>query len=309
MQKILTKNKTVQKFISSLILICMLTPAIFLSFTPKKAEAQWVVWDPAHTAITVKIVMQEVARQFLMAIARALLARLTQSIVNWINSGHWGNPLYLENQQSFFKDIVKYEVRNLIDTFGYDSLRFPFGKSFALNTIDAYKRQLADNAQYSLSKVINDPVLLNNYRNDFSVGGWNGFLINTQYQQNNYIGFQMIATEALARELQGTVFNSAQEVQDTLQKGLGFLSPQTCLTNPEYNKTVANQFVRPSFTPTPFSADIPGLEYDQDGEITPGTQPIYDQAVRDWEGQNAAAKDTWTLSNTCPGGLTNTTPG
>ncbi len=82
--------------------------------------------------------------------------------------------------------------------FGYDPNRFPFGADFALNTINSYKSQLATNAQYTLSKAISDPVLLNNYRTNFNVGGWNGFLINTQYPQNNYIGFQLIATQELA---------------------------------------------------------------------------------------------------------------
>ena len=181
MQKILSKNKTLQKFISCLVIISILSPAIFISFQPKKAEAQWVVIDPAHIAVSVKAVLTEIWKQAMMALARKLLARFTQNTVNWINSGFHGNPLYLENPKSFFKDIVKYEVRNIVDTFGYDSLRFPFGRSFALNTIDAYKRQLTDNASYTLSKVITDPVLLASYRNDFNVGWGERLFIKIQY--------------------------------------------------------------------------------------------------------------------------------
>lgn len=304
MQKILTKNKTVQKFISSLIILTILTPALLVSFTPKKAEAQWVVSDPAHTAITLKIVIQEIWKQAMMAIARKLLNKITQSTVNWINSGFHGNPLYVENSGSFFKDIAKYEVRNLVDSVGYNSLQFPFGKSFALNTIDAYKRQFEDNASYSLSKAIDDPVFLNNFRNDFNVGGWNGFLINTQYPQNNYIGFQILATEQLALRLDGTSQNAAQKVNTTLQQGLGFLSPQTCPSNPAYNN-LKNQFQQPTFKTTlqyepPRPGDFPTAEAFNDAWL------IYD---RDYEGRLAAERDTFTLTSTCPGGLVSTTPG
>jgi len=64
---------------------------------------------------------------------------MTKSVTNWINSGFHGAPLFLENPGSFFQDIGKYEIKNLVDEFGYDPNRFPFGQAFALNTINAYK--------------------------------------------------------------------------------------------------------------------------------------------------------------------------
>ncbi len=315
MQKIISKNKRIQKFISCLIIITLLAPAVFVSIKPKKTEAIFgfgdIVFDPAHTAVTVKILAQEIYKQAMMALARKLLDKITQNTVNWINSGFHGNPLYLENPNSFFKDIAKYEVRTLVDVFGHDSLRFPFGKDFSLNTIDAYKRQLADNAQYSLSKVITDPVFLNNYRNDFNVGGWNGFLINTQYPQNNYLGFQMLATEDLARRLQDTNLNNAQKVNQTLQQGLGFLSPQTCPSNPNY-KNDKNQFLQPGFQPTtqPNIPDPTGT-YDADGNFVEDQSSIqarYDAGIA-YEENVANEQQNWNKTYVCPGGLVNTTPG
>ena len=139
-----------------------------------------------------------------------MLQQMTKSVVNWINTGNWGNPLFVTNPQSFFKDIAKSEIKNIVSIFGYDSRRFPFGKDFALNLINSYKTQLATNAEYTLNKAITDPVLLRAYQNDFNVGGWNGFLVNTQYPQNNYIGFNMIATEQIARKLEGTAQTAVQ---------------------------------------------------------------------------------------------------
>src|SRR3989339_56734 len=199
-----------------------------------------------NTSLHIKDFAQFLLRQILMRVAKAFLAKMTQATINWINSDFHGSPLFLENPESFFRDIAKSEIRNLVDMIGYDTFRFPFGKQTALNVITSYKRQLADNAQYTLSKVINDPDLLVRYRNDFNYGGWNGFLINTQYPQNNYLGFQMIIQQNLASRLEGTLVAPAQKIQNLLQQGMGFLSPQTCPTNPKYNNGI-NEFQRPSF--------------------------------------------------------------
>ncbi|HBB49689.1 TPA: hypothetical protein DEQ22_03205 [Candidatus Nomurabacteria bacterium] len=294
------KNKRIQKFVSGLMILSVLIPAVFISATPRQAEATgWPVIDLANLGAQLKKIAIEIVKQYMIHIARSLLQQMTQNTVNWINSGFHGNPLYLENPDSFFKDIAKYEIRNLVDMFGYDQLRYPFGKDFALNAIGAYQRQLADNTQYSLSKVINDPIFLDSFRNDFNVGGWNGFLINTQYQQNNYLGFQMLATEELARRVQGTSQTATQKVQTTLQQGMGFLSPKTCPSNPLYNNG-KNEFLQPSFNYNQYLKDHP---YDfEAAKKSPTYDILYSAGIQ-------AAEHVWKQKNTCPGGLVATTPG
>ena len=321
-------NKTI-KFISTLLILAVLVPNI-LFLQPQKAEAVWwATWvtdvntslqtgttaadagaNIGSLGIQVKNVLKEVVRQTLMTIARRALQGITKSTTTWINEGYWGNPLFLENPKSFFKDIGKYEVRTLVDEIGYNSIGMPFGKNMALNIIGSYKTQFSDNATYTLSKAINDPVLLKNFRNDFSVGGWNGYLINTQYPQNNYLGYRMIASEELSRRLQGTVENNAQTVKNTLDQGMGYLSPQTCMTNPAYN-SFRNQFNAPTFDKNKFS-----IEYykgrtsptSSDAETTAREQAEFQLAL-----QNAEA--AWGQKNACPNrgdgtpGLVNTTPG
>ncbi|MCE9549389.1 DUF4141 domain-containing protein [Candidatus Nomurabacteria bacterium] len=301
------KNTSLQKWISGIIIISLFTPMVLFTFQPKKASAQWVVTDPAQviqTGLSVKDVLKEIARQFLMLAARRLLAQMTQNTINWINGGFHGNPLYIENPRSFFDDIAKTEVKNMVNLFGYDSMKYPFGKEFSLNIINAYQQQLETNAEYSLSRVVNDPTLLNSYRNDFNAGGWNVFLINTQYPQNNYIGFNMLATEELARRVRGVNQTAAQKTNNALQQGLGFLSPQTCPSNPKYNN-LKNEFQRPSFkSTTPYSP--PKRESfssdDEWGNAMLAYEAQYSEFV-------AAEKDVWAEANTCPEGLVATTPG
>jgi len=298
-------------------------PAILFS-RPKQAKAI-VFHDPWHTIVSVfnggtqtatlstelsnlglhvKEIAWEVLKEVARTFAKRLLAQMTQATVNWINTGFHGSPLFLENPESFFKDIAKYEVQNFVNQIGYDPLHLPFGKGIALNTIDSYKRKLEDNAQYTLSKVINDPVLLNNYRNDFNIGGWNGFLINTQYPQNNYIGFQMMATEELARRLQGTTQNAAQKVQTVLDQGMGFLSPQICPTNSAYNNDI-NEFLQPSFDEKEYDDAHP---YDPP-QPDPGSDQNVLDYIKKYNLDYSNAKTEWAKTNDCPGGLVSTTPG
>ncbi|MFY9221296.1 MAG: hypothetical protein WAQ98_01425, partial [Blastocatellia bacterium] len=200
----------------------------------------------------------------------------------------------------------------MVDTFGYDSRRFPFGKDFALNIIDQYNRKLEDNAEYTLSKVLQDPILLRNYQNDFNVGGWNGFLINTQYPQNNYVGFQMLATEHLAKKLAGTSQTNVQKVQDKLDQGMGFLSPQRCATRPEYNNG-KNEFKQPRFSGGPiykFEATVANV-----GETEAEYNRQKEEYDKRYSAQMATAQKTWEGTNTCPprpdgsSGFETTTPG
>ena len=326
------KNKKI-KFISTFLLVLIIAPT-FLFSQPKHAQAYVVAAVPVNetgfmgilrniflgttgvstatnTAISVKNVAIEIARQVIMTVERALLQKMTQATVNWINSGFHGSPLFLQNSDSFFKDIAKTEIKNLINDFGYDPNRFPFGKAFALNTIDAYKRAADTDAAYSLSAVMN-PIDANNFRNNFSAGGWNGFLTNTQYPQNNYLGFQMIATDKLARQLQGTTQNAAQKVQTTLNQGMGFLSPQTCPSNQSYNNGY-NEFNKPAFQ-SQLSSDLTSQIdecYGPVGSVSaPGAVSSCITAVNtSYQNKLAAEKAAWAKTNSCPGGLVATTPG
>lgn len=300
------RHKTTQKFISGLIIFTMLANAFVLFAQPKTAEA---VTNPlgvpvndfvaqtflatiapsttSNTTLHFKDYAIEIGKQLLKMAAKRLLAQMTQATVNWINSGFHGSPLFISNPESFFKDIAKAQVRSIVDMIGYDTFRFPFGRQTALNVIASYKSQLETNAQYTLSKVMNDPDLVAQYRNDFNYGGWNGFLINTQYPQNNYLGFDMIIRQNLASRLQGTLQAPAEKVQSLLQQGMGFLSPQTCPSNPNYNNGT-NEFLKPSFKATTGPAN---------------------ESESDYYARVSAEKANWEKKNTCPGGLVATTPG
>ena len=151
-------NKKFQKSIISFLIILLIIPGILFS-RPKKADAWVATWltdiftgsTSAHAAvqngltgselsIAVKKAAEEILANIVRTIERRLLAEMTKSMVNWINSGFHGSPLFLQNPTAFFQEIGKYEIKNLVNIYGYDPNRFPFGESFALNTINSYKR-------------------------------------------------------------------------------------------------------------------------------------------------------------------------
>jgi len=311
------KNHNFKNFISGLIITSILAQFAFFAFPTKETEAAVVAAVPVgdvlnvathttNTANTVKEWALRIAKELAMRTARNVINKITQQTINWINSGFHGQPLYLENPESFFKDIAKSEVRNLVDTFGYNKLKFPYGKDFAQSIVRGYQTQLETNAQYTFSNFSQDPVLLNAYRTNFNAGGWNGFLVNTQYPQNNYIGFNDIAYEELAHRLNNLDQSAGQKVASALEQGQGFLSPKICpaSVNPSYNNGV-NEFRRPTFQPTtpylpPKRTDFP-------------TEEAWAQAALSYEAQyqelSKAEKEVWSKKNTCPGGLVATTPG
>jgi len=317
------KNNKIQKIISSILIVVILAPSLIVFSTPRKAEAQaglpttdilgnilkqinnvftldTKVTSKSSLILQIREAGKAVLKETLKNLARRALAGMTKSTVDWINTGFHGAPLFLENPGSFFNDIAKSEVKNLVNIIGYDSSRFPFGKSYLLGIIDSYKAQLSSNMEYSLSRVINDPAALTRYRVDFSVGGWDGLLLHSQYPQNNAIGADMQATVYLANKLKGTSQNAGDKVRDTLQQGMGFLAPQSCPSNPDYNLDY-NEFNRPAFDPS--SISLPDISLDPADDASNAKKlELYNSAV-------AASRANWEIKNTCPGGLVTLTPG
>lgn len=340
------ENKTT-KLISILMLISIISVVLFS--VPKKANALWGILDigldavpniatgsatagatgtsagantstaatsatgstagTSNTALHVKDRADSILKQVLMGVARKVLEKMTSSIVNWVNSGFHGQPLFLENPESFFKDIVKSEVKQYVDLFGYDLRQFPFGKDFALNAINSYKETLRSNTAYTLNKYMSAQEA-ERYRNDFSVGGWNGWLVNTQYPQNNYTGFQQEASRELSRKLAGTSQAPAEKVQGLLQQGAGFLSPQTCPSNDKY-PTATNPYNPPRFdsSTVPNNCNGAGNPCGPLSGSTTAESPECAACLQSVADAIGAEQDKWAKTNTCPGGLVNTTPG
>ncbi len=298
-----------KKIISGLLIVAIILPSVLFSI-PKEAFATpsgVIVDNQTHEAQTtldkifnwedLGVHIKEWALQTLQIAVSAIIIRLlqemTNSIVTWINEGFHGSPLFLENPGSFFKDIAKSQIQTTIDQIGYDLTRFPFGKAWALNVINAYKGTMERNAAHSLSGVMSRQQITAYM--DFNVGGWNSFFLETQYpRQNSYIGSQIYMTESLSAKLAGTVKAPAEEVQDLLKQGMGFLSPQMCMDeNSSYNENVN------PWNPGSFHCSVPECE-----------SPLanYPECKEQREAACAQEKAAWDAEHYCKN-LANVTPG
>ena len=168
------------------------------------------------------------------SIIKLIIQKMTLSIVNWIQTGYNGAPTFVQSPGKFFGDIAK----NQILGFGLeinDSSKYPFAKSFMQSVAGSFNNTFANNAQYSLDKMIkqtNPESSAISFNNDFSQGGWGAWDAMTQVPANNPLGFQLMASNELGKRLDGTSESAAQEIRGALQQANGYLSPQVC-TDPK----------------------------------------------------------------------------
>jgi len=114
----------------------------------------------------------------------------------------------------------------------------------------------------------------------------------------------MLATEEAARRLDETAQTNIKKTQTILDQGMGFLSPQTCPSNPNYN-SMQNQFRAPSFRSS-ILYDPPRRENYSNDDDWGRAMLSYEN---DYQARVALERTGWEATNTCPGGLVNTTPG
>lgn len=169
------------------------------------------------------------------SLAKAQLAAMTQKTVNWINSGFGGDPLFLKSPDSFYESLGKSTVRTFLGPIADYSVKdiYPYGRDFARSTIANNRATIQDKLQSTLRNSLVDGATEEDFANDFSKGGWNGWFALTQTPQNNPLGFNIIATQELADKKS----KEAAQQRDELAQNNGFLSQKRCV---EYDKPVQN---------------------------------------------------------------------
>lgn len=324
-------SQKIKKIIASLLVAAVLAPSFLALTTPKKAEAQVVTVDPVQSKLgiignafqflntTADVTSaslgvwgkaREILRMTLQIVAKRLLAEMTKSTVNWINSGFYGKPLFLENPDSFFKDVTQTQLKAMINFTGLDPQRYPFAKGYWLRTINRYKQTLTYNMESSLSQVTTDPA---GYRRNFRIGGFQGLLDIVEDPNENALGFNITADSTVAEG----IFREVNKITTALDQGQGFLSPQICLTN----GNARNPYNQQDFDPDsiPYNPPYENWEIKQawDDEESGGfpdpsfstmsqAKDAYDRQRGTQVDQARAANDA---ANACPGGWKNTTPG
>lgn len=173
------------------------------------------------------IAAEEVVQKKLSSSA---LVNITNSSVNWINSGYsdWGTsgaPFYLTNPNSFFKNLADKEINKIVDEIAFNPEKNPYGASIAQDIINASIDNFDDKFEFTLDEKIGDN--LEEFENDFTVGGWDGYLTFITNPANNPIGAAFLVQEELKQRQSTEIANIERELSNS--DGGGFLSLKECV--------------------------------------------------------------------------------
>ena len=164
-------------------------------------------------------------------LAKMVLREITTSTVTWINSGFEGNPGFISDPASFFKNVGDELLGQMI--FDQKNLAFlcsPFSLDLKLQLAFKYS-PFQKRIACTLSDVIRNATgavenaSINGFTaGDFNQGGWPAFVSMTTEPQNNLYGAYIQADF----ELSARIANMQKLKSDELNQGRGFLSWKKC---------------------------------------------------------------------------------
>ena len=227
------------------------------------------------------------------SIAKVLVNRITDSTIDWINTGYAGDPLYVQNPGALFEGIAKDEFLGVADEIN-DPTKYPFGKAFLQTEKNVFASKFANNSQYTLSQHIQDenPGLgysAEGFSKDFSQGGWGAWNAMTQSSANNPLGFTLLASNELAKRIE----DKTQLTEGSLQQSGGFLAVDKC-TDPKGMTKQEDQAARVSNASSPTGPYQPVCNNWE--IVTPG-KLIADQLTSAVDKKDSSILDVQTLND------------
>lgn len=179
------------------------------------------------------------------ALAKTLLAKLTDSIINWVNTGFDGNPFYISDYKSFFetaiKDELQYSLNELKETQNlyFDILRqeaiyrarTTIGDELASSLGGDIVTSLCGYTQYKNQKFCSEqltPESRSELSRAYTQGQipfqWDIWDSLTQKCGNNIFCTSTTAENYQLQKRQERI----QQLNDTLNRSGGFLNQETC---------------------------------------------------------------------------------
>ncbi|MDP2642010.1 MAG: hypothetical protein Q8P21_01830 [bacterium] len=153
-------------------------------------------------------------------IAKKFIERMVDSTVNWINNGFDGNPAYVIDPEQYFTDIADGVAGEFIAGSDLGFLCSPFQAQIRISLQKQYTQP--EPFQCTLTDVVGN---IENFYNDFSQGGWDGWFSMTQNNANNPYGAYLEAKIELDSRIASAIGLKEQQ----LNWGRGFLSFSDCI--------------------------------------------------------------------------------
>lgn len=211
----------------------------FISWLKKASDKIFQVGNLGHLAVAVAEKVWDNAQKLaewasgaiLNLLLHQILSQLTNDIVNWIQGG--GEPRFMsEGFGSFLSRAVDNAVGNFIDNYlGIGWLCEPFDIDIKIALLDV--PTFEEKARCTLSDIVDN---IDDFADDFSKGGWRGWIELTK-PRNNFYGAIL-----LAQQEKDTISSKTQrEVEMEAQMGGGFLSDRNCIWRDQAGKIVQKQ--------------------------------------------------------------------
>ncbi|MFA6397777.1 MAG: hypothetical protein WDK96_02955 [Candidatus Paceibacterota bacterium] len=179
--------------------------------------------------------------------SRMILKNNVKKTLGWITNGNYGgNPLYLTDTESYFKNIATLEVEKFIDDVSKDTVS-PFVADIKKAAIDKYSKATEGKTDFNMDKIIGSN--WKSFEDDFSVGGWEGWLALTQNQDNNFVGAGLKAGEKLQNQLEEKKQNALTELSTS-----GVMPEKKCVAGEEVTLESGSTYCNKYETVTPSSA-------------------------------------------------------
>lgn len=155
---------------------------------------------------------------------KALIKKFTESVVRWVNTGFQGGPSFVTDPAQFFINVGDRAAGDFIQSSDLAFMCDPFYIKLALNL--NHSGSFKDGVKCTLTDVIDN---VENFTNDFTQGGWGGWLSMTQNASNNPYGQLFMAKV----EMNQRIAQALNLKESELSMGGGFLSWRECLDTPD----------------------------------------------------------------------------
>lgn len=188
-------------------------------------------WTYVTSSMTSSLwVKESVLDGIAWALAKSFISSMVDSLINWINSGFKGSPMFVQDLSRFLTDVADRVMGEYIQNLGGlgSFICDPFKLDIQIALALQYQRQRIDQPAptCTLSGLIdNIEGFLDGAQGSFGEGGWNDWFDITS-QPETYTPYG--ATLAAQTGAQMRILNAKGEEAFKLEWGDGFLSGEIC---------------------------------------------------------------------------------
>lgn len=204
----------------------------------------------------IKCILNPLAQQMLLVLVRNIGA----SVVEWVNSGFDGKPLFVTDFEGLLTDTADGVIGNFIEGSELGWLCNDFSAQIRLSLALKYSKPTREKFRCTLSDIANNA---ENFLEDNGGRGWDNWLALTTEPQNNVYGAYFTAQGELAQRVAAKLNDKTQEVQ----RNAGFLNFTYC----EEMETVDDAIARVNGATSPY--EVGGSNLQTTTQPTPECKP------------------------------------